>query len=290
MRRGGISLEDARAAIERGGVFAGGKREKDPRAIVRAGALVEAALRERGGAPAAPAPLGAERILFLDPHLLAVDKPAGVLAQEGRAGGPSLCDLAAALLASRGEKPAALLVHRLDRGTTGVTLLARTPVAQAALLAEFRAGRVEKEYRALVAGAPPDEGAIDLALGPDPRTPGGRRPDPRGEAARTRYRVLERYAGAALVAAFPETGRTHQVRVHLAAIGHPLLGDVRYRGPRTVAAGAAPVAAERPLLHSLQLRAAHPGGGRLEVTAPLPADFSAACEALRAAGGPPAGG
>src|SRR5207302_10339470 len=103
---------------------------------------------------------------------------------------------------SLGEKQTqALLVHRLDRGTTGVTLLARTRKAQSALLEEFRERRVRKEYRALTAGAPSrEEGAIELPVD--------------GEPAVTRWRVLERVADAALVAAFPETGRTHQIRIH----------------------------------------------------------------------------
>ena len=177
---------------------------REPDFALRGGETVEVSLR---AGPQAPA-LDARRVLLLDEHVLALDKPAGVLAQEGRAGGPSILDLAAALLRARDEPPAALLVHRLDRDTTGVTVLARTKSAQAALLAEFREGRAEKEYRALVAGEPrEDEGLVDLALGPDRGVPGKRRVDPAGESAQTRYRVLERFTGAALVAAFPRTGR-----------------------------------------------------------------------------------
>jgi 23S rRNA pseudouridine1911/1915/1917 synthase len=164
-----------------------------------------------------------------------------------------------------------------------VALLARTRAAQAALLAAFREGRVEKEYRALVVGLPArSEGTIDLALGDDATAPGRRAPDPRGEPARTRYRVLERFAGAALVAAFPETGRTHQIRAHLAALGHPLLGDARYGGPRALTRpDGRRHEARRPLLHALSLRAPHPRGGTLSVAAPEPADLLAACAFLR---------
>src|SRR5205085_4179982 len=118
-----------------------------------------------------------------DDLLLAVDKPAGVSAQEDLAGGPALPDLCSALLASLGEKQTqALLVHRLDRGTTGVTLLARTRKAQSALLEEFRQRRVRKEYRTLAAGAPSaDEGVVDSPV--------------EGQPAVTRWRVLERYSG-----------------------------------------------------------------------------------------------
>ena len=140
--RGGISESDAREAIVRGGAFLRGKREKSLEAQVNAGDRVEVQLRAR----AAPAPLGQESILHLDKHLLAVNKPAGVTAQEDRAGGDALPELCEALL---GEK--LYLVHRLDRGTTGVTLLARTPGAHAFLLQEFRERRARKEYRALTA-------------------------------------------------------------------------------------------------------------------------------------------
>jgi 23S rRNA pseudouridine1911/1915/1917 synthase len=218
--------------------------------------------------------------LHLDPFVLAVDKPAGVLAQEGRAGGPALPELCAALLRERGEPDIALLVHRLDRGTTGVTVLARTRPAQRALLEEFRQGRVAKEYVAVCAGEPArDEFDTDLALGPDPAMPGRRRPDPRGEPARTRFRVVRRLRGAAVIAAFPETGRTHQIRAHLATVGLPLVGDVRYGGPRMLsAADGRRLDVARPLLHSLSIELRHPAGSELSVHAPEPADVS---EAIR---------
>ena len=271
--RGGVPDDLARAAILRGGAFLRGRRVRDPDAVVREGDRVEVELRE-------PAPAELPRILHLDRLVLAVDKPAGVLAQEGRGGGPALPDLCSRLLRERGEPDAALLVHRLDRGTTGVTVLARTRAAQTALLGEFREGRAAKEYLALCAGEPSaDELASDLALGADPAVPGKRRPDPRGEPARTRFRVLRRLSGAALVAAFPETGRTHQVRVHLAALGLPLAGDPRYGGPRSLArSDGRRLELSRPLLHALGLRLRHPEGHELSLRAPAPADLE---EALR---------
>jgi 23S rRNA pseudouridine1911/1915/1917 synthase len=274
-RRGGIASEEARAAVERGGAFVRGKRVKDPSFAVSAGDPIEVQLREPGGPPGPPSPLEPSRLLHLSAQVVAVDKPAGVLAQEGRAGGAALPELVAALLRASGEAEQALLVHRLDRGTTGCTLLARTRGAQAALLEEFRLGRVRKEYRAWVQGEPPgDAFDVDLALAADPHAPGKRRPDPRGEAARTRFAVLRRLPGLSLLAAFPETGRTHQVRVHLAARGLPLLGDARYGGPRALTrAGGERLELARPLLHALSIEIAHPAGGRLAVAAPLPPDF-----------------
>lgn len=273
--RGGVPEELALAAIRRGAAFLRGRRMREPEAVVREGDRVEVDLRE-------PTPAQLPEVLHLDRLVLAVDKPAGVLAQEGRAGGPALPDLCSRILRERGEPDAALLVHRLDRGTTGVTVLARTRAAQAALLAEFREGRAAKEYLALCAGEPSaDELASDLALGSDPRVPGKRRPDLRGEPARTRFRVLRRLRGAALIAAFPETGRTHQVRVHLAALGLPLAGDARYGGPRLLTReDGRRLELSRPLLHALALRLRHPEGHELALRAPIPPDLEEAVRFL----------
>ena len=276
-RRGGIPEEEARAAIARGAAFLRGRRVREPLAEVRTGDRVEVTLRE-----SAAVALGKERVLHLDDQVLAVDKPAGVAAQEDLAGGAALPLLCEVLLGKLGEEETqALLVHRLDRGTTGATVLARTKQAQAALLEEFRAHRVGKEYRALVSGAPAaDEGVIDLALGAGKR--GLRRLDPQGESALTRYRVLERYQGAALISAAPATGRTHQIRVHLAALGCPLLGDVRYCGPAFLTRqDGSRLECARPLLHALSLSLRHPDGSQLSLAAPSPADFEEACTWLR---------
>jgi 23S rRNA pseudouridine1911/1915/1917 synthase len=264
IRRGAISQELALAATARGGAFVRGRRVRDPESLVRPGDRVEVTLFTS----AVPA-LERERILHLDELVLAVDKPAGVAAQEDQAGGPALPELCSALLRETGERQTqALLVHRLDRGTTGVTVLARARRAQAALLAEFRAHRVRKEYRALVAPAPSaDDGIAD--------TPVESRP------ARTRWRVLERFQGAAAVAAMPETGRTHQIRLHMAALGSPLLGDKAHGGAALLTrAGGARHDFSRPMLHALSLELRHPLGGELRVAAPLPQDFQLARDFL----------
>ena len=268
VRRGAIGEETAREAISKGGAFVRGKRVKDLACAVRAGDRVELALRSP---PAAP--LGKDCILHLDAEVLAVDKPAGVAAQEDLAGGEALPGLCSALLREMGEQQTqALLVHRLDRGTSGVTLLARTRRAQSALLSEFREHRVRKEYRALVSPAPSaEEGVADGPIASRP--------------AVTRWRILERYDRAAMIAAHPETGRTHQIRVHLLALGSPLLGDKLHGG---VASATTPAGARhdfpRPMLHALSLELRHPRGGRLRVEASLPADFEAARAFLRERG------
>jgi 23S rRNA pseudouridine1911/1915/1917 synthase len=270
-----VTGEVARAAIVRGAAFLRGRRVRDPGATIQPGDRVDIDLRE-------PDRTALPRLLHLDLALLAVDKPAGVLAQEGRAGGPALPDLCSMLLRERGEPDVALLVHRLDRGTTGVTVLARTRKAQAALLEEFRAGRVAKEYLALCIGEPPeDDFASDAALGADPAVPGKRRPDPRGESARTRFHVVRRLRGAALVAAFPETGRTHQIRAHLAALKLPLAGDTKYGGPRALTLpDGRRLELVRPLLHAIFLQLRHPAGNQLALRAPEPDDLAEASRFL----------
>jgi 23S rRNA pseudouridine1911/1915/1917 synthase len=244
---------------------------KDLACAVRAGDRVELALRTSRASP-----IGKERILHLDGEVLAVDKPAGVTAQEDLAGGDTLPDLCSALLREMGERQTqALLVHRLDRGTTGVTLLARTRRAQSALLEEFREHRVRKEYRALVSPGPSaDAGVADSPVA--------------SRRALTRWHVVERQGSAAMIAALPETGRTHQIRVHLLALGSPLLGDKAHGGPAflTTPAGARHDFA-RPMLHALSLELRHPRGSGLRVEAPLPADFEAARAFLRACMVPP---
>ena len=265
VRRGGVDEGLAREAIARGGAFVRGRRVRDAACPLRTGDRVEVSLQ----APEVPR-LSREHVLHLDANVLAIDKPAGVAAQEDLAGSPALPALCSELLHEMGERQAqTLLVHRLDRGTTGVTLLARTKRAQGALLGEFREHRVRKEYRALVAGAlDADEGEVTAPI--------------EAREARTRWRVVERFAEAAQIAAEPETGRTHQIRIHLRAIGHPLLGDKAYGGPAflTRPEGARHDFA-RPMLHALSLSLRHPDGGRLEVLAPLPPDFDSARAFLR---------
>ena len=272
--RGGIPRGEARRALERGGVFLDGRRCKVAGRLVRAGQKVVVNLEEAGRGGTAAPPLDRSRLLFADAWIAAVDKPAGVPAQ------PTLTtdrghlpELVSALLGAPVR-----LVHRLDRETSGVTVLARTADAARSLADAFRDGTPKKTYLALCARAPePPEGRVDDPIGKDPRHPGRRAVLPGGEPAATRYRTLAvGPGGAALVEAHPETGRTHQIRVHLAARGAPLLGDARYGGPRMVG----DVAVPRVMLHALRLEIPHPAtGAPTAFEAPLPADF----EAVRAA-------
>lgn len=273
--RGGISRGLARRALEAGGVFLDGHRCKVASRAVRPGQGVVVNLEESGRA-AGPAPaLDRARILYADEHLVAVDKPPFVAAQPTlTTDRGALPELVAAVIGS----PVSL-VHRLDRETSGVTVLARTRGAAAALSEAFRAGEPEKTYLALTASAPsPPEGRIDARLGPDPSRPGRRAVVPDGEAAATRYRTLRAgVGGVALIECRPETGRTHQIRAHLAHLGAPLLGDARYGGPRRVGEVEVP----RVMLHAVRLELAHPAtGARLVLAAPLPADLLRVEQAL----------
>ncbi len=273
--RGGISRGEARRALDRGGVFLSGKRCKQASRAVRTGERVEVHLEEAGRAPAPAVALDRTRLLYADGELAAFDKPAGVPSQPTLTSDQGhLPELAAQLLGGP-----VLPVHRLDRETSGVVVLARTREAAAALSRAFRDGQAGKRYLALCARAPePAEGKVDLPLGPDPRRPGRRAVLPAGEPAVTGWRTLSLGPGGqAAVEARPETGRTHQIRVHLAHLGAPLLGDARYGGPRRLLELEVP----RVMLHALQLTLRHPrSGAALSFEAPLPEDLRAVARAL----------
>ncbi len=271
--RGGISRGAARRAIDEGGVFLDGRRCKVAGKPVRPGYTVHVNLEEGGRVPDAVEPLGPGRLLYADEHLVAVDKPSGVPAQ-------------ATLTSDRGTLPelagdlvgaSLTLVHRLDRETSGVTVLGRSAAATYALAEAFRAGVPEKTYLALCQRPPsPPQGRVEVAIGRDPRRKGLRMVAPGGDAAATRYRTLV-IGHAALVEARPETGRTHQVRVHLAHLGAPLLGDPKYGGARMV--GSIPVL--RVMLHAARLELPHPvTGAPLCFEAPVPEDFAELAERL----------
>jgi 23S rRNA pseudouridine1911/1915/1917 synthase len=265
--RGGISRGLARRTLEAGGVFLDGRRCKVAGRNLHPGQRVVVNLEEGGRAAAGPERLDRARLLYADTDVAAVDKPAGVPAQPTlTTDRGTLPELVASLLGAP-----VTLVHRLDRETSGVTVFARTPAAASALAEAFRTGAPEKTYIALTARAPePAAGRIDAALGKDPVRAGLRRVDAGGEPAATRYRTLRSGPRAALVEARPETGRTHQIRVHLAHLGAPLLGDARYGGPRRVGETAVP----RVMLHARRLEIDHPvTGARLVLEAAAPEDL-----------------
>jgi len=220
-------------------------------------------------------------VLHEDAHVLVLNKPSGLSSQGGRIRAHTLDDLLWAFMRSNGKRPE--LVHRLDRDTSGVILAAKTKPAAGFLGKALQMRRFRKTYLALVASAPePASGTIDAPL---VRQEIGRESymrvcafDAKGaQGAQSRYRTLASSEDAALVELEPLTGRMHQLRVHMAHIGRPLAGDVRYGGALTLAGRAAP----RLMLHAAKLTFPHPEGGSLTIEAPLPTDF----ETLKAAAG-----
>jgi tRNA pseudouridine32 synthase / 23S rRNA pseudouridine746 synthase len=201
--------------------------------------------------------------LYADEALLVVDKPAGLPSVPGKAEGLQDC------MASRVQAawPDALVVHRLDMATSGLLLFARGKEHQRTLSLAFAERRVDKRYLAVVAGEmAQDEGEIDLPLIADwPNRPLQKVDPANGKPSRTRWRVLSRQHGTTRVALEPLTGRSHQLRVHLLAIGHPILGDALYAPPEVRAA------APRLLLHAQRLVLDPPlGGERLQLESPAP--------------------
>jgi 23S rRNA pseudouridine1911/1915/1917 synthase len=217
------------------------------------------------------------RIVHLDDRLAVVDKPAGLVVHPAPGvRGPTMVDLLAGILGG-GEAERPGIVHRLDKDTSGLLVVARDPDAHRRLAAMVKARELRRTYLALVEGRPRSRsGTIDAPLGRDYRAPAKRAVGGRGRRqAVTRFTVVEALSGAALLEVDLETGRTHQIRVHLAAIGHPLIGDPRYGRP-----GALGLA--RQFLHSARLGFRHPfTGDELDLRSPLPADLEAALARAR---------
>jgi 23S rRNA pseudouridine1911/1915/1917 synthase len=227
---------------------------------------------EELGVPARPE-IGAISYLHRDGWLAAVDKPAGVLSQPGSHSGSELALDQLTLLdlaLETGARPYLRMVHRLDRMTSGVALFARNPQAHGPLTRAWAESAVERRYLAVVEGTPEtDHVLIDRPIGRDPDHDWRFRTDDRGRAARTDVCVRDRLGNdLAVIECRLLTGRTHQVRVHLADWGHPVLGDRLYGSRRAAEA-------PRPLLHASTLILPHPRNGReLIVEAPLPADMA----------------
>jgi 23S rRNA pseudouridine1911/1915/1917 synthase len=264
---GDVSRRLARKLIEQGSVYLDGKRVRTQSKTVPEGGLI----RLESGEVASRAPAGSVRVLWERSGILVLDKPPLVPlvpARESASG----C-LLYALARERGLPAAAVCpVHRLDTPTSGAVLVSLDGAGAAFLSAALRAGRVRKVYLAWVSGAPdPPQGTWEWPLS---RGTGGLvRAEEGGRPALTRYRVLERRGGASLLELEPVTGRMHQLRVHCACAGHPILGDRKYGG----SASAAP----RALLHAFELRFPLPDGEEVTVRAPLPEDMEPAASSDR---------
>ena len=218
------------------------------------------------------------KVVHEDAELIVIDKPAGLVVHPG-AGVPDRT-LLNALLAHAPQLaavPRGGIVHRLDKDTTGLLVVAKTVSAQANLAAQLASRTMRRVYLAVVQGDPPASGVIDAPVGRDPRARTRMTVTHRGKPSRTTYRVLERFGRAALVECRLDTGRTHQIRVHFQHIRHPLLGDTVYR--RGTRHG---VSFPRQALHAAELSLLHPGSQQLMTwRAPPPRDFARLLESLR---------
>jgi 23S rRNA pseudouridine1911/1915/1917 synthase len=274
---GDLSRTRLKRLVEEGHVSAGGATIKDPSMRVKPGQSFAVAVP----APVADRPEPQERALdirFEDDHVIVIDKPAGLVVHPAP-GNPDRT-LVNALLAHCGDSLAGIggvkrpgIVHRLDKDTSGLMVVAKSDLAHAKLSADFAARRIERAYQALVWGVPePANGEISAPIGRSPRNRKKMAVVARGgKPAVTRYRVLRAFASkAALVECRLATGRTHQIRVHLSARGYPVIGDRTYGGARPGVA-----AFPRQALHAVRLGFQHPATGEtLTFDSPVPEEFA----------------
>jgi 23S rRNA pseudouridine1911/1915/1917 synthase len=274
----GLPEVGSRAAAER--VLAGGTVFVD-------GTAAEKSVRLAGGEeiefepPPPPPPLEAQdvglRVAYEDEHLLVVDKPAGVVVHPSA--GHATGTLVHGVLghgAAGGEEERPGIVHRLDRDTSGLLVVARSEEAHQRLRELVQRRELEREYLALVRGRPRSRtGRIEAQIGRDRREPTRQSLDTdRPRDAVTHFELVESIEQHALLRVRLETGRTHQIRVHLAAVGLPVVGDAVY--------GVADPALDRQFLHAARLAFTHPfGGARVEIESPLPPDLARYLEELR---------
>jgi 23S rRNA pseudouridine1911/1915/1917 synthase len=280
----GLSRAQAADLIGTGAVLIDGRQAaKSDR--VAGGEWLDVTLPPPPRVSASPDPVPGLIVRYEDADFIVVDKPVGVAAHPtpGWTGPTVLAGLAAAghQVATSGAAERQGIVHRLDAGTTGVMVVAKSEHAYRVLKQAFRDRAVDKRYHALVQGHPdPLRGTIDAPIGRHPAGDGRFAVVADGRPAVTHYDTLEAFRAASLLEVKIETGRTHQIRVHTAAVRHPCVGDRLY--------GADPVLGRRlglsrQWLHAVTLSFAHPADGRrVEFTSPYPADLAAALETLRA--------
>jgi 23S rRNA pseudouridine1911/1915/1917 synthase len=212
-----------------------------------------------------PAPV--LEIIYEDTDILAVNKPAGLLVHpgNGRANESTVADFAKAHGVEDSDIIRPGIVHRLDRDTSGILVLSKTEAAKAFMQKQFADREVKKTYILLVIGrVTPDSARIDLPIGRDPRDGSRRTVASDGRPAQTTYRTLAYYPGFTLLEAHPETGRTHQLRVHFASTGNPIVGDGIY-GPKRETLGL-----KRHFLHAARLSFTAPSGKYVDIESPLP--------------------
>jgi len=261
--------------IEQGHVRVDGA-PAEPKRKMRSGEAVEIVLAPRIEASAfAPEEIALD-IVHEDEDVIVVNKPAGLVVHPGS--GNWAGTMLNALLhhaPGSGELARAGIVHRLDKDTSGLLVVARNEVAQASLVRQLQARTVKRTYLALARGVVKAPGSVDAPIGRHPKQRTRMAVVAGGKPAVTHYRVKKAFPSHTLLECDLETGRTHQIRVHLASIGHPIEGDAVYagRGPRLIA---------RQALHAWKLAFAHPRSGKaMRFEAPLPSDMKALLESLR---------
>lgn len=277
--RAGLSRSRAKAAIDTGAVSVSGTTIERASHRLTAGETVAAEMPAEPVAPVAADPTVAVTVVHEDDALVVVDKPAGIVVHPGagRSGGTLADGLLARYpeLAGVGPDHRPGIVHRLDRGTSGLLVVARTEEVRVALAEALAARRIERGYQTLVWGrVGAARGIVDAPIGRSRRDPTKRAVVEGGRAARTHYEVETRFSEpepATLLSCRLETGRTHQIRVHLAAIDHPVVADAAYGGARV------DVDLDRPFLHARRLGLVHPVTGEaMEFTSALPPELVAA--------------
>ena len=278
----GLSRARAAGLVADGHVLADGHATaKSDR--VTAGSWLDVTLPAPPAPPAQPRPVPGLEVVYEDEDIVVVDKPVGVAAHPAPGwSGPTVVDGlrgAGHMIATSGAAERQGVVHRLDVGTTGVMVVAKSERAYSALKSAFRGREVDKEYHALVQGHPdPLRGTVDAPIDRHPSGDGRFAVVAGGRPSVTHYDTIEAFRAASLLAVRLETGRTHQIRVHMAAIKHPCVGDRLY--------GADPVLAERlglsrQWLHAVRLAFRHPADGRrVEFTSPYPDDLAHALALL----------
>lgn len=280
-RRAGASRSLVQEAIRTGDIRVNGETVRSSHRL-RSGEVVSGEIpeKEEVTVEGEDIPLG---LRYSDDRVLVVSKPAGLVVHP--AAGHTSGTLVNALLGlgvdlARGETGRPGIVHRLDKGTSGLLLVARDDEAHAFLSAALKRREVNRTYLALVRGEmPADSGTIDAPIGRHPRARRKMAVVPDGRTAVTHYTVVATGEGCSLLEVSLETGRTHQIRVHLAHLHHPVLGDPAYGGRSERALG---LGLERPFLHAVRLRFPHPDDGRsVDVEDPLPADLLKALESAQ---------
>ncbi len=284
----GLSRTAAAALVEAGDASVdGAPRPKSDR--VSAGAWLEVTLPRPAGAaePVAPVPVDGLRIVYADDDIVVVDKPVGVAAHPSPGWtGPTVIGGLAAMgqtIATSGAAERQGVVHRLDVGTTGLMVVAKSEMAYSALKRAFKAREVEKRYHAVVQGhLDPLRGTVDAPIDRHPTQDYKWAVVSGGRPSVTHYDTLEAFPAASLVDVRLETGRTHQIRVHFAALRHPCVGDLTYGADPTLAAR---LGLHRQWLHARELAFVHPGTGEeVRFVSEYPDDLAAALAILRGTG------